>query len=81
MIIDLEFWERANILNKEFVVFHELGHCTLFRAHKEGVDANGICVSMMRSGLEDCRDNYSAITRATYWDELFNPAFANDIEF
>lgn len=79
VIIDAEFWERASILNKEFVVFHELGHCSLLRDHREGADANGKCLSMMRSGLEECRDNYSALTRSVYWDELFDPAFANDL--
>ncbi len=79
VMIDAEFWERANILNKEFVVFHELGHCSLFRDHREDEDGNGICLSMMRSGLEGCRDNYSVLTKSAYWDELFDPAFANDI--
>lgn len=79
VMIDADFWERASILNKEFVVFHELGHCSLLRDHREAEDANGICLSMMRSGLDGCRDNYSALTRSVYWDELFDPAFANDI--
>src|SRR6187397_2392333 len=31
VIIDLIYWKGANDLEKEFVVFHELGHCALNR--------------------------------------------------
>ena len=71
--IDRTFWERSGNLFREFVVFHELGHCFLGRGHEEGINANGTCVSLMRSGLEDCRDNYRTSTRAEYIDELFEP--------
>lgn len=71
--IDAEFWRNANNFQKEFVVFHELGHCHLFRDHREDAFTNGTCVSLMRSGVEDCRDNYNAATRSRYLDELFRP--------
>lgn len=71
--IDLEFWNRSNDLFKEFIIFHELGHCYLRRGHREDTFANGTCKSLMRSGTEDCRDNYNNQTRASYIDELFNP--------
>ena len=79
VMIDQEFWESAPDLFKEFIVFHELGHCALLRDHREGADENGRCISMMRSGLEECRDNYSFVTRLTYLDELYDSTFANDI--
>ena len=69
--IDKTFWDRSSQLFREFVVFHELGHCFLGRGHEEGTNANGTCVSIMRSGLEDCRDNYRTSTRTVYLDELF----------
>jgi len=69
--IDLGFWNEASDLFKEFVIFHELGHCSLFRGHREDSHANGTCVSIMRSGIEDCKDNYRLATRAAYLDELF----------
>ncbi len=69
--IDKSFWDRSSPLFREFVVFHELGHCFLGRGHEEGVNANGTCKSIMRSGVEDCRDNYRSTTRAAYLDELF----------
>ena len=55
IIIDQEFWEIASDLLKEMVVFHELGHCQLYRAHDEAENAQGVCQSIMASGTTDCR--------------------------
>ena len=71
--IDINFWERYSDRSKEFVVFHELGHCDLLRGHREDQFINGTCVSLMRSGTLDCIDNYNSTTRERYVDELFNP--------
>lgn len=71
--VDAEFWELSNDLFKEFIIFHELGHCYLDRDHREDAFSNGRCVSIMRSGTLDCRDNYNVATRAAYLDELFEP--------
>lgn len=71
LTIDQPFWSSASDLFKEFVVFHELGHCYLGRLHDESMDAGGVCVSIMRSGTGTCRDNYTAVTRKAYLDELF----------
>ena len=79
VMVDEDFFNRANVVFREFVVFHELGHCTLFRDHLETEDANGICTSIMRSGVEGCRDNYSFITRDSYLDELYDDQFRGDI--
>ncbi|PHN06108.1 hypothetical protein [Flavilitoribacter nigricans] len=76
--IDRSFWERANDRGREFVVFHELGHCELLRGHFEGTFADGTCESLMRSGVEGCRDNYREATRTAYLDELFDPARMGD---
>lgn len=70
--VDAEFWRRATDLEKEFVVFHELGHCFLERAHTEEATNGGVCLSMMHSGLGACRNAYSALTRSNYLDELFS---------
>ena len=75
IVIDKTFWERAGSLYKEFVVFHELGHCSLFRGHREDAYPNGTCVSIMRSGLGDCYDNYRISTRSKYLDELFEEIY------
>jgi len=64
---------NASALLKELVVFHELGHCYLQREHREDAYPTGACISIMRSGLEDCRDNYNSGFRSIYLDELFDP--------
>jgi len=69
--VDESFWVRGSDLFKEFIVFHELGHCYLFRPHLEDQFSNGACVSIMRSGNGSCLDNYRNSTREFYIDELF----------
>jgi len=70
--IDRTFWRRGTDLFREFVVFHELGHCYLFRPHLEDHLSNGACASIMRSGTGSCLDNYSQRTRRFYIDELLD---------
>jgi len=70
--IDKPFWDKASDLGKEFVVFHELGHCVLGRAHDESMDSRGFCLSIMRSGTGNCRDSYNSTTRKAFLDELFS---------
>ncbi len=71
--IDKGFWnDFPQTLIREMVIFHELGHCYLERGHREGAHSNGACISIMRSGLEDCIDNYNSLTRKAYLDELFS---------
>lgn len=69
--VDLSFWNRASDLEKEFIVFHELGHCFLNRQHLDDAWPDGNCVSIMHSGLGGCRNAYSSQTRSDYLDELF----------
>lgn len=69
--IDLEFWNRSSSLYKEYIIFHELGHCLLNRGHLDACFSNRTYVSMMRSGYGSCRDNYTGQTRDYYLDELF----------
>ena len=75
IVIDQSFWNQASENLKEMVIFHELGHCSLHRGHREGAYSNGACVSIMRSGLGDCIDNYRPVTRSIYLDELFTESF------
>ena len=73
VVIDQRFWNRASHLYREYIVFHELGHCFLFRDHHEACFDNNTYVSIMRSGNGSCRDNYRTQTRAYYLDELMTP--------
>ncbi len=67
-----EFWEMATDGQKEVMIFHELGHCYLKREHVDAADPNGFCISLMRTGGGDCRDNYNLGTREEFLDELFD---------
>lgn len=69
--IDQAFWDKASYYEKEYVLFHELGHCVLDRRHLEDQRADGTCASMMQSGTGGCRMSYNAQTRSAYLDELF----------
>lgn len=71
IVIDQSFWNSASHLMREMVVFHELGHCVLGRGHREDSFSNGICRSIMRSGLGDCRDAYISENRDYFITELF----------
>lgn len=71
IVIDLEYWNLATALQREEVVFHELGHCYLMRGHTEGTVQGNICASIMRSGLGGCRSVYNDLNREYYLDELF----------
>lgn len=68
--IDLTFWQNANQSTRELVVFHELGHCVLFRDHLEDENNQNTCLSIMNSGTSGCRVRY-ADNREYYLDELF----------
>lgn len=64
-------WEKRTPLEREYLIFHELGHCALHRPHLDEADAQGNCQSMMQSGEGRCRNNYSPLTRERLLDELF----------
>lgn len=69
--LDRTYWQRAGSIDKEYLVFHELGHCYLERSHDDSQNSLGNCNSIMNSGTSDCRNNYSARNRNLYLDELF----------
>ena len=69
--IDALFWQQASHSRKEFVIFHELGHCYLKRSHLDETDELGFCLSIMQSSSNACNTNYE-IQREKYLDELFS---------
>ncbi|MBT8218353.1 MAG: hypothetical protein KJP00_00910 [Bacteroidia bacterium] len=71
LIMDKAYWISASDMDREFLVFHELGHCFLNRTHLDTSDSNGNCTSMMHSGTSGCQNRYNTNTRETYLDELF----------
>lgn len=70
--IDEDYWRKSDVIDREFLIFHELGHCILGRAHADDANLNGTCVSIMSSGEEFCRKDYDMRTREKYIDELFS---------
>ncbi len=69
--IDNRTWAESDSQFREFVVFHELGHCVLNRLHLDQQDMSGFCTSIMASGTANCERNYNEFTREEYLDELF----------
>ena len=72
IVLDRVYWRNATDLQREFLVFHELGHCVLGREHVDNSDGNGNCISIMSSGTGDCRVVYSNSNRLRLLDELFS---------
>lgn len=71
VIIDRTFWNKSNPLERECIVFHELGHCVLNREHLDDRDDNGECLSIMQSGQNLCIKSYTFEKRRHFLDELF----------
>ncbi len=70
--IDRAYWLEADDLQKEFVVFHELGHCILNKDHENTAGANGNCISIMYDGnSNECLLSYNLDTKEAMLDELF----------
>lgn len=71
--VDPVYWKQATELEREYVMFHELGHCVLNRPHTTAADGSNICLSIMEPGTgELCTSNYNETTREVLLDELFN---------
>ena len=69
---------RTTDLLREYIVFHELGHCERLRMHREDRDPDNVCVSVMASGTDGCLQRYNPGNREILLDELFDPAFYQD---
>lgn len=70
--IDREYWQNTSDLDREYIVFHELGHCYLERGHDNSSDSGGYCRSIMHSAENKCILKYNANTRNAYLKELFS---------
>ncbi len=73
--INPEIWASRGELEKEWIVFHELGHCILGRKHKNEESTTSECYSYMKGAENDfdCSINYfSEYWRDYYLDELFD---------
>ncbi len=74
VIIDRGYWERDDVTeeDRQFLIFHELGHCFLDLEHDDRIDSEtNTCVSIMHSTLDVCPFMFNDDTRVRYLDELF----------
>lgn len=72
IVLDERYWIQASDLEREYVVFHELGHCVLGRSHDNSRTSNGTCTSIMQGGENICTGIYTSINRDQLLDELFD---------
>ncbi len=71
--IDREVWETLRDVQKEYLIYHELGHCFLGRPHKTDLlELGEVCSSLMSPGGFCIRDVYDDRWREYYLDELFD---------
>jgi hypothetical protein len=70
--VDIDYWNQASEQEKEFYIFHELGHCFLKRGHDDSKDTGGNCLSIMHSSADACKFVYNGSSRDSYLDELFD---------
>lgn len=70
--ISRSYWSGVSDLDREYVVFHELGHCILGLSHDDENNANGVCRSIMQSGTGICKKSYTLANRKEFIDELFD---------
>lgn len=71
VVVDEPSWNTSSEAEREYLVFHELGHCVLGRSHIDTKDENGICLSIMQSGEGECEGKYDISNRVTLLAELF----------
>jgi len=67
-------WQVLSDIQKEILIFHELGHAILERGHKNEKLPNGMFTSLMAEGdiLNGLYTEFSLELRDYYIDELFN---------
>lgn len=72
VVVDINYWNSSSEYEKQFLIFHELGHCFLDRAHDDSVNpANNQCRSIMHSTPQACPFSLTEGNREAYLDELF----------
>jgi hypothetical protein len=72
--IDQESWSIMDDIGKETLMFHELGHCLLFRKHNPTNNVGGYPESIMMASpiqIETAFEPYYTAHRAEYLQELF----------
>lgn len=72
VVIKKSWWEKANLVSRRVMVFHELGHCRLGRKHDSStveVDGEKVKTSIMHPQIPD--HNTFGMNEEGYLTELF----------
>lgn len=71
--INKDYWKTASRMNKRLLMFHELGHCLMFKSHDDRIDLAGEPISIMNSALINTSKMtyYNETTTWSYEQELF----------
>lgn len=70
--INRKYWNIASNIERELLIFHELGHCLLFLGHDDLLLSSGTSRSIMTSALtSDLVWNYRN-NKKYYIDQLFH---------
>lgn len=76
IFIDKSNWDKASLLYREEIVWHEMGHCILGREHTELTKFDGHPTSIMYPDASVVRDeNYYLKHKQDYIEELFHPDY------
>lgn len=69
IVIDQTYWDSHDEGARQALIYHEMGHCVLYRKHRTQYDTNGIPISLMNAYTIDGTtfDN----NEPAYWNELF----------
>lgn len=67
------YWEKADAIHREALIWHELGHCVLHNAHNERTKPDGHPISLMYPSIQTVdNEEYYKTHRAEYRHELFH---------
>jgi hypothetical protein len=79
VIIDQTFFNRASVsdVTRRELVFHELGHCILNRAHNETLVNNAPISIMYPSSVSMRNMSYYMANESKFLEELFNVSLDN----
>jgi hypothetical protein len=71
IIVGDKIWPLLDDITKEQVIFHELGHCVLYRPHLRGILPTGLPISIMYPYLTLTVEEYLD-DKDYYMEELFS---------
>lgn len=73
--LDQKYWDNADDLDRESLMFHELGHCVLNRDHDEEFEPSHIFILRPRSLMYPVSFYQYRLHRMDYIKELFLSAY------